>query len=88
MAEIAKLVGNFTETAIDDEVIIMRLDNGELFSLAGSGAAVWHLIDGTRDRAALLAALSDEFDGDPAEIAGDVDQLLRELVESGLVAAG
>ena len=88
MAEIAKLVGNFTETAIDDEVIIMRLDNGELFSLAGSGAAVWRLIDGTRDRAALLAALSDEFDADHAEIAGDVDQLLKELVESGLVAAG
>jgi pyrroloquinoline quinone biosynthesis protein D len=88
MVGIAKLDGNFTETAIDDEVIIMRLENGELFSLAGTGAAVWRLIDGTRDRGALVAALSDEFDADQAEIAGDVDQLLEQLAESGLIAAG
>ncbi|MFL6786782.1 MAG: PqqD family protein, partial [Sphingomicrobium sp.] len=62
--------------------------NGELFSLAGTGAAVWRLIDGTRDRAALVAALSDQFDAGAAEIAGDVDQLLDQLAESGLIAAG
>ncbi|HXG80460.1 MAG TPA: PqqD family protein [Sphingomicrobium sp.] len=83
---ITKLTANFTEADIDDEIILMRLDNGELLSLAESAAAVWRLIDGRRDRAALVAALEAEFDGDVREIDGDVGELLRELQDTGLIA--
>ena len=39
MTAIRKLAGNFVETDIDEEIVIMRLDNGELLSLADTAAA-------------------------------------------------
>jgi len=86
MAAITKQTRQFTETSIDDEIVVMRLDNGEFFSLSGTGAAIWRLIDGTRDRATLLTALADEFDGDETNIAAEVDDFLLRLRDSGLLA--
>lgn len=86
MAAIAKLVENFTEADVDDEIIIMRLDNGELLSLTDAAAATWRLIDGQRNRTALVAALEATFAADEQEIERDVCDLLRHLKEAGLVA--
>jgi pyrroloquinoline quinone biosynthesis protein D len=87
MNTLSKQSDRFSETDVDAEIVIMRLDNGEFFSLSGTAAAIWRLIDGTRDRAALLAALADDFDGDETSIAADVDDFLAELREMGLLAA-
>ena len=86
MTAIAKLSDRFTEADIDHEIVIMRLDNGEFFSLSGTSAGIWRLIDGQRDRAALLAALAEEFEGDERRIAADVDAFLADLRETGLLA--
>lgn len=86
MGSIRKLAENFTETEIDDEVIIMRLDNGELLSLADSAAVAWRLIDGDRDVEALVAELEAQFAAHEQEIARDVRDLLTQLKEAGLVA--
>ena len=86
MTILAKQSDRFTETDIDDEIVVMRLDTGEFFSLAGTGAAAWRLIDGTRDRSALITALATEFDGVEAEIAADIDEFLAQLKDLGLVA--
>lgn len=88
MPAIQKLVGRFTEADIDDEIILMRLDNGELLSLADTAAAAWRLIDGSRDRDALVAALGAVFDADEQLITRDVGELLHQLKEAGLVAEG
>ncbi|MEO7865278.1 MAG: PqqD family protein, partial [Sphingomicrobium sp.] len=73
------------ETGIDDEIVIMRLDNGEFFALSGTAAAAWCLIDGKRDRDALSAELFNQFAGDPQVIASDLDDFLVRLTESGLL---
>jgi pyrroloquinoline quinone biosynthesis protein D len=86
MNALTKQPDRFAETDVDDEIVLMRLDNGEFFSLAGTAAATWRLIDGKRDRAALMAALSETFDGDPAAMAADVDAFLATLREMGLIA--
>lgn len=88
MAAIQKLPGNFTEADVDDEIIIMRLDNGELLSLVDSAAAAWRLIDGRRDRAALIESLAAEYAADRHEITRDIGHLLQQLTEAGLVAEG
>lgn len=88
MAVIEKLVGNFTETDIDDEIVIMRLDNGELLSLAGTGAAIWRLVDGTRDRVALHTALAAEFAASEQQLVQETDAFLAQLKEAGLIAEG
>lgn len=87
MSALAKHAGRFSETDIDDEIVVMRLDNGEFFSLAGTAAATWRLIDGTRDRSGLIEALAVEYDADESEIADDVDEFLARLNELGLVGA-
>ena len=86
MTALAKLTDRFTEADIDSEIVIMRLDNGEFFSLSGTSAAIWRLIDGGRNRDDLLAALSDQFDGTGGEIGRNLDAFLRELRETGLLA--
>lgn len=88
MTILAKQAGRFTETEIDDEIVVMHLDTGEFFSLAGTAAATWRLIDGTRDPTALVEALAAEFGGDRREIAADVDEFLAHLKGLGLVGDG
>lgn len=85
-AALTKRSDRFTEADIDQEIVVMRLDSGDFFSLSGTSAAIWRLIDGTRDRAALIAALEREFAGEETTIATDVDELLARLREIGLLA--
>lgn len=85
---LAKAAGRFSETEIDDEVVVMSLENGDFFSLTGSAKAIWLLIDGTRDRATLLAKLAAQHDCSEAEIAADVDAFLDQLNQAGLLADG
>lgn len=87
MAAIAKQTDRFSETDIDDEIVVMRLDTGEFFSLEATAATTWRLIDGTRDRATLVADLADQFGAAEDEIAADVGDFLRELRERGLIEA-
>lgn len=86
MTSITKLTGNFVETDIDEEIVIMRLDNGEFFSLSDSGATIWRMIDGKRDRNALIAALINDYQADPHQIADQVDEFLLLLKDAGLLA--
>ena len=86
MKPLAKQVDRFTETDIDDEIIVMRLDSGDFFSLAGTAAATWRLIDGSRDRAAIIEELAAQFNAHEEEIAADIDDFLAQLEEQGLVA--
>lgn len=76
---------DLVETAIDEEIIVMRLDNGELYSLTGTAAAAWRLVDGQRDRAALVAALTEEYSAPEDRIAADIGDCLRQWRESGLI---
>ena len=76
----------FAETRIDDEIVIMNLASGDFFSLEGSAAAIWDLLDGTRDHAAVLAALCGQYDAPQADLARDFDRFLGELRSGGLIA--
>lgn len=83
-----KADGKFNETAIDDEVVVMHQDSGDFFSLTGTARSIWLLIDGSRDRMAVLAALAAEYAVEPAEIDADLDAFLAQLRDAGLLADG
>lgn len=78
---------SFAETRIDDEVVLMNLGNGDFFSLADSALAIWDLVDGNRDRQAILAELSQQYDLPSAELAGDLDLFLATLLDAGYVTS-
>jgi hypothetical protein len=82
---LVKVAGAFSETAIDQEIVVMSLGTGDFFSLTGSAAAIWRLIDGTRDCTALISAVADEFAADQATLAADVEPFLAQLIAAGLV---
>jgi PqqD family protein of HPr-rel-A system len=85
MSAISRAEGAYSETEIDQEVVVMNLESGDFFSLTGTARAIWRLIDGTRDRDALLAELASEFAAAPAEIAADLDPFLEALAAAGLI---
>lgn len=87
MTALAKDPTRYAETRIDDETVVMSLDSGDFFSLTGTAQAIWRLIDGTRDRAAILAALAAEYDAPEAEIVSDLDAFIADLRAAGLLAA-
>ena len=76
----------FAETRIDDEIVVMNLASGDFFSLQDSAAAIWDLLDGTRDRTAVLAALCAQYDATQADLTRDLDSFLSELRSGGLIA--
>jgi pyrroloquinoline quinone biosynthesis protein D len=82
----AKDPSRFVETAIDDEAVVMSLESGDFFSLKDTARAIWDLIDGSRDEAALAASLATHYpDADPALLAGDVVRFVGELRDAGLL---
>ena len=76
----------FAETRIDDEIVLMNLASGDFFSLTETAATIWNLLDGTRNRAAVLAALTSQYDAAPEAMANDLDTFLGELRGGGLIA--
>ena len=85
VSPLAKRFERFSEADIDAEIVVMRLDNGDFFSLSETSAAIWRLIDGTRDRGAVFDALKGQFDGDEGEIATDLDEFIAQLKSLGLL---
>ena len=85
MAAIRKCTENFIATVVDDEVLIVDLDGGELFSLSGTARAVWDAIDGQHDEAAIAEAMAMSHEGDPQTILADVQALIADLETSALV---
>ena len=86
--KLAKANERFSQTEIDDEVVVMSLESGDFFSLTGTARAIWMLIDGTRSRAALLTELAAQFDVEEPALAGDLDAFLAQLGAAGLLEAG
>ncbi len=80
-----KLTQNFVETEVDDEVLLVDLDGGELFSLEGTGRAIWRLIDGARDRESIVDELSAHYSISRDELTDDVTAFLGELADAALI---
>jgi pyrroloquinoline quinone biosynthesis protein D len=85
---LTKASERFSETQIDDEIVVMSLDSGDFFSLSGTARAIWLLLDGTRDRAALIGALTEQYGAARESIAGEVDVFLAQLDQAGLIRLG
>ena len=86
--KLAKATGRFSETAIDDEVVVMSLDSGDFFSLTGTARDIWGLIDGTHNKEAIIEALARRYTAPRDAIAGEAEAFLAQLSGAGLLATG
>lgn len=85
MSAIQKCPSAFIETDVDDEVVIVSLDGGQFFSLQDTGLAIWKLIDGQRDRGAILARLSAEYDASTDILTEGLDAFLEQVSAAGFI---
>ena len=88
IAPLMKQAGRFSETTVDGEVVLLNLDDGAFFSLTGTAAEIWSLIDGARNREAVIAELAARHNADPAAVTADLDPFLADLQARGFLAGG
>lgn len=70
---------------LDGEVLVLDLKTSLYFGLTGTAAHIWQLIEQGKGQEDIVAALSREYGGDSAAIAGDVDAFVDDLIARGLV---
>jgi hypothetical protein len=77
---------------IEGEIVIVPLVSGmgdaddELYSLNETGQAIWQKLDGARTLAAVVDALTAEFETPRAELETDVLGFASEMVRRGILA--
>jgi hypothetical protein len=70
---------------VQDEVVLVNLRTNEIYTLNKTAARAWELIAEGRDRPGVEAGLVEEFSADNAEVGGELDGLLDELVAKELI---
>lgn len=71
--------------AVADETVILHLGNGTYFGLDPIGAQMWEAIKAGEPPVAICAAVLEQYDVDPQQLAEDLRTLLAELASNDLV---
>lgn len=68
-----------------DQWILLDLDGGQYYALDEVSGRIWDLCDGSRDVAALVEALCQDYEAPAETVEADVLAFLGEMVEEKLV---
>ena len=72
---------------IDGEAILINLDTGAYYSMAGAGAAIWYLVENQLTVADLVETIATAYRVPLEEVEADVRRTLEELHKEDLVVA-
>jgi hypothetical protein len=70
---------------VDDDVVILDITSGQFFGINDVGALVWDLLEHDTTRDVLVEAVTAEFDVDSKQAGDDIDALIAQLSNAGLV---
>ena len=70
---------------VDDQIVILDIASGQYFGINDVGALVWDLLEYDTTSDALVKAVLADFDVDQAQAKDDIDALIAQLTEAGLV---
>ena len=76
---------NVVHETIDGEAILVHLDTGSYYSLDGSGAHVWALIEGGCSAERIVDRLEEAYEAPREDIASAVQLLVTQLIEERLL---
>jgi hypothetical protein len=79
--------GRVVHETVDGEVILIHLETGNYYSLRGSGADVWAILERGATEREIVAELESRYSPDPV-IAESARSLLGELAAERLVECG
>ena len=77
--------GHVLFRALDDEAVLLNLKTESYLGLDPVGTRMWTLFTTRPSLRAAYEALLDEYDVAPDALRRDVDSLLQQLIEQGLV---
>lgn len=80
-----KIAERFVATEVDDEVILLRLSDGDIFSMTGTSREIWDRIDGQSSCGTIADALSALHGAARDTVAEDVAGFVAELRDEGLI---
>ena len=86
MTKPRKITANYVETEIDDEILLVDLDGGELFSLSGTAREIWRLIDGKRTLDEIADTVARDYSVEEKQLQRDVERFVAQLRDAALVA--
>ena len=72
---------------LDEQVVLLKVSSGTYFELNASGALIWDVLQGEPDYdvAALTRRIAREFSVSETVCKADIDSLLEDLQQHGLV---
>ncbi len=88
MTNLTKVASIFAETEIDDAVVLMHIDTGNFHTLKTTGLAIWRMIDGSRDEAAICAELHMAYDVDAEICRAEVTRFVTQMRVAGFLERG
>ena len=82
-----RIPGDVVFRVLGDEAVILNLASGVYFGLDTVGTRMWQLISehGSTDK--VIAAMLDEYAAEEGQLRSDLDKLIEQLSEKGLVQA-
>jgi hypothetical protein len=87
MRNVSGIADNVVWTDLGDEVVILNLDTNVYFGLEQLGARTWKLIVDGRTYQEVVQAIVAEYDVSGERAEQDLDELLGELSQEGLIKA-
>jgi hypothetical protein len=85
---LAKVVSHHPQAiaqAVEDEVLVLKLDSGRMGVLNRVGGRVWDLMDGTRSLAEIARECAEHFEVDLAQVEVDVVSYAEDLLEREMI---
>ena len=70
---------------VDGELVMMSIEKGNYYGLAGIGSRIWQLIESPTRVSALCDKLAEEYDVEKSVYEADALEFLGELAEQGLI---
>ena len=85
LTHIPKRNENITWKEFVTDSILLDLRSGDFFDVNDVGLMIWKQIDGQQTVKEIITKLAASFDTADEEIASDVNEFLKELVDKGLI---
>jgi PqqD family protein of HPr-rel-A system len=80
-----RFVDTLSVSKVDDELVLLDSRTGTYFGLNAVGARVFELLSADPSKADAIQVLLGEFDVTEERLRADIDRLLADLKEKGLV---
>jgi Coenzyme PQQ synthesis protein D (PqqD) len=84
-SRVALNAGEVAAKVIDGEAIIMNLSTGMYYSMERQSAVVWEWLERGHTVAEAAEALAARYDVTPEQARADVEQLVQQVLQEGLV---